>query len=82
MLAESFAPENPEIVGNEYMIVGTVDKKIWRENMKKPGIGDPDLYPFRGYEELRMTQGGWFREGQEPPVVSPRPSTEWVKSNH
>lgn len=26
-----------------------------------------------------MTMGGWFRADQEPPVMTPPPSTEWVK---
>ncbi|MCP4896662.1 MAG: hypothetical protein GY906_06760 [bacterium] len=33
---------------------------------------------FKRYEELRMAQGGWYREDQDPPVMEPSASTEWV----
>jgi hypothetical protein len=31
------------------------------------------------YEELRLTQPGWYPDGVEPPLMTPSPSTEWVK---
>jgi hypothetical protein len=34
------------------------------------------------YKELRMTQPGWYPAGQEPPVMPPPPSTEWIKPKH
>ena len=40
----------------------------------------PHIHDFKSYEELRMTMAGWFHKDQEPPVWTPPPSTEWVKS--
>ena len=81
-LTEMFRGIEPEIVGNAYLIFGTVEKKAWRENMRQPKPL-PELRAhisdFKSYEELRMTMGGWFLEGQEPPVMEPPESTEWVK---
>jgi len=31
------------------------------------------------YQELRMRQTGWYREGEKPPVRKPPPSQEWIK---
>jgi len=27
-----------------------------------------------------MTMAGWFRDGQDPPVMEPLPSKEWLKA--
>ena len=82
LLTHMFRGVEPEIVGNEYQVFATVDKKAWRENMQQPKPL-PELRAhisdFKSYEELRMTMGGWFREGLEPPVMEPPPSVEWVK---
>jgi hypothetical protein len=40
----------------------------------------PHIHDFKSYEELRMTMAGWFPQDQDPPVWTPPPSTEWVKS--
>jgi len=40
-----------------------------------PHISDFAKY----YQELRVTQVGWFHRDQEPPVMQPPPSQEWIK---
>ncbi len=74
---------HPEAIGNPYLILGTMDKKHWRESLTQPKgimesldyISDFAVY----YEELRMTQGGWFPKGQKPPIWQSPPSQEWVR---
>ena len=66
------------------MVMGTVDKKAWREGRKHPKpvseMIDSYLSTFQNYyQELRATQPGWYPEGKEPPLMDPPPSTEWVK---
>lgn len=81
-LTEMFREADPEIVGNAYLIIGTVEKKTWQEAMKKARPANEiraHVRDFKSYEELRMTQGGWFHEDQEPPVMEPPASEEWVK---
>lgn len=81
-LTEMFRAHKPELIGNDYLIFATIEKKVWRENMHhstplselRAHISD-----FKHYEEVRMTMGGWFRDGQEPPVMEPPASQEWVK---
>jgi hypothetical protein len=79
-----FLQNDPEVIGNNYMILGTVEKKAWREGMKQskeikeiiPYVSEFITY----YKELRMTQAGWFHKDQKPPVMKPPESKEWVKS--
>ena len=77
-----FLQLNPEVIGNNYLIIGTVVKKAWREHIEQTGPVEemqPYTHDFKSYEELRMTMAGWFRNDQEPPVMKPPPSREWVK---
>jgi hypothetical protein len=83
LLTQMFAPYHSAVIGNDYLIMGTVDKKAWRESMAHPK-SIPEMLPYvsrfkTSYQELRLTQPGWYPEGKEPPVQEPPPSTEWVK---
>jgi hypothetical protein len=84
LLANLFAQVNPAVIGNDYLIIGTVEKQGWREGLSQPkAVGDilPHVHDFKTYyEELRMTQPGWYREEEEPSVREPPTSTEWVKA--
>jgi hypothetical protein len=83
LLTSMFTQYDPSVVGNAYLIIGTVEKKAWREGLKQPkAVADmlPHAHDFKAYyQELRMTRPGWYRDDQEPPVMEPPPSTEWVK---
>ena len=81
-LTEMFLKINPEVIGNYYLVFGTVEKIAWRENMNqsKPlNEMRQHIHDFKSYQNLRMTMAGWFPEGQAPPVMKPPPSTEWMK---
>lgn len=84
LLAGMFRRYDPEVVGNDYLIIGTVEKAAWREGVQRPkAIADmlPHVSDFaKYYGELRVTRPGWYRADQEPPVMEPPPSQEWVKS--
>ncbi len=84
LLTEMFSQYNPAAIGNDYMIMGVVDKKAWREGLTQPKssaemLGYLSVFKTY-YKELRLTQPGWYKEGTEPPIMEPPPSTEWVKS--
>jgi hypothetical protein len=84
LLTSLFAEADPSVIGNNYLIAGTVDKKAWRKNMQRPGDATEMLTQHTSifktyYEELRLTQPGWYKEGVEPPEMPPPPSLEWVK---
>lgn len=77
-----FRERDPTMIGEEYIIVGTVEKKLWREGLtQSKGRSEifAQLHEFKTYEELQMTMRGWFPEKYPPPVEPPPPSTEWVK---
>lgn len=83
-LTTMFLKINPSFIGNEYMVFGTVDKKTWDEKSRRSA--DPSdilhhAHDFLSYHNLRMTMTGWFPEGQEPPIMKPPPSMEWVKTD-
>ncbi len=81
-LTELFVQNDPSVIGNEYVMIGTMEKKAWRKNLENPGVMKDDrpyIHDFKSFEEIRMTMAGWFKDGVEPPVMPPPPSTEWVK---
>lgn len=86
LLTSMFSQYAPQVVGNDYLIIGTVERKAWREGLKQPkAVGEmlPHASDFVAYyRELRMTQPGWYPADQEPPVMDPPPSEEWVKPRH
>ena len=82
LLTEKFLEINPEIIGNDYLVFGTVEKQAWRENINQPKPVNEmpnHISEFKSYKNLRMTMAGWFRDGQDPPVMEPPPSKEWLK---
>lgn len=84
LLTEMFRRANPAVIGNKYLVMGTVDKKAWREGLTQPKPAaemlDEHTSVFKTYyQELRSTRPGWYPEGVEPPVMPPPPSTEWLK---
>jgi hypothetical protein len=86
LLHELFSHVAPQVVGNDYLIVGSVEARAWRGNLnhpKKPAEILPHTHDFKcHYAELRFTMGGWFLEGQQAPMAKPPMSQEWVKSAH
>ena len=81
-LTEVFLRINPEIIGNSYLVFGTVKKKAWRENINQPKPPNEMLqyvHDFKSYQNLRMSMAGWFPKDQDPPVMDPPPPAEWVK---
>jgi hypothetical protein len=61
-LAHSFQSIAPHVVGKEYMVLGTVDKKFWSEGMQGKGIqldeGLAHTADFKKTYDLKV-EGGW-----------------------
>jgi 5-methylcytosine-specific restriction endonuclease McrA len=83
LLYSLFSQLAQEAIGNGYLIIGTVEKDAWRKGLKQPQSLEetlPHAHDFkRFYKELRMTQPGWYPDDQEPPVMEPPESQDWVK---
>ena len=83
LLTDLFHQRDPEAIGNDYLILGTVEKEAWRKGLKQSLAIDEirshasDFAEY--YKELRLTQPGWFLANQEPPIMEPPKSQEWVK---
>ncbi len=65
-LATMFLERAPEIIGNDYVVLGTVDKKVWRQGMIKaetledvlPHTADIKKYITLTYEPARWVPKG------------------------
>ncbi|ETR66643.1 MAG: hypothetical protein OMM_12528 [Candidatus Magnetoglobus multicellularis str. Araruama] len=69
-----------DVIGNNYLVFGTVEKKAWRENIKHPKFLDEmrqNIHDFISYQTIQMTMAGWFQKGMTGPVMDSPPSTEW-----
>lgn len=81
-LTKMFLEIDKYVIGNNYLIFGTVEKKAWRENINHQKPFDEMreyVHSFKSFQNIRMTMGGWFPKGVTPPVMEPPPSTDWVK---
>lgn len=62
LMAAYFEKQNPEMVGNKYLVFGTVERKDWKEGDK--GKMSPDdllqrTYVFKDVWNFDVTPGGW-----------------------
>jgi len=61
-LAHSFAKLAPEKIGNEYLVIGTLDNKVWRKGLEEGGqpLGDAldHVADFKKVLQLHV-EGGW-----------------------
>ncbi len=85
LLTGLFRQYDPQAVGNEYLIIGTVEKTPWREGLQhSKAIGEmlPHASDFAKYHsDMRVTCAGWYPKDLEPRVMEPAPSQEWVKGS-
>jgi len=84
LLTSLFSQKEPETVGSKYLIIGTIEKSSWREAQQRessvremlPHASDFALF----YPELSVSKPGWYKTGQDAPLMEPPLSQEWVKS--
>jgi hypothetical protein len=63
LLANLFAERAPEVIGNDYLVLGTVDRKVWREGLKQPkGTDDivAHLHDFKEVLTIEYQPAGWY----------------------
>ncbi|MBC8183076.1 hypothetical protein H8E88_18390 [candidate division KSB1 bacterium] len=63
-LYKIFIEIDPEMIGNEYYVVGTVDKKIWKKTIGKKSNFTQMLEhaaDFKEVLELKYQPAGWYR---------------------
>jgi hypothetical protein len=84
-LTALFIEKAPDVIGNDYLAVGTVEKSVWKAGLEKnqamneflPHTSDFATY----YEDLQLTRAGYYKADQKPPIAVPPPSQDWVKIN-
>jgi hypothetical protein len=65
LLANLFAERDPSIVGNDYLVMGTVERKAWRASLKKPMSpveALEQLHDFKEVWSLEFRPAGWYRD--------------------
>ncbi|HJT58937.1 MAG TPA: hypothetical protein VJ761_20680 [Ktedonobacteraceae bacterium] len=69
-LASIFAEKQPEVVGNDYLVVGTIDRPIWKRGTQQPltlqNMLD-ELHDFKEVVTFKLT-GGWVRDERKAPA--------------
>ena len=79
LLASMFAERDPSVIGNDYLVMGTVERRLWREGMKTDkGIGEllENLHDFIEVWKLEYQPGGWYRDKDVLPARQPRQGDE------
>ncbi len=66
-LTVAFESRNPDVIGNEYMVLGIVDRKAWRKGLKGEGndVGEmlDQIADFKEELELEYEPEGWRPSG-------------------
>ncbi|MGC9333737.1 MAG: plasmid pRiA4b ORF-3 family protein [Anaerolineae bacterium] len=63
LLANLFAEHSPEVIGNDYLVIGTVERKAWREGMEQPKDIDDILAHLHDFKEVLTVEyqpAGWY----------------------
>jgi len=63
ILASFFSEEEPEIVGNDYLIVGTLERDTWKRGTQQPLTLQEMLDALHDFKEVvtfKVTRGGWI----------------------
>jgi len=63
LMAAAFIQNNPKIIGNNYVVMGTVDKKDWREgdkNLLSPSEMVGRIYIFKDVWDFEVIPAGWY----------------------
>ena len=69
-LAALFEERDPSLVGNDYLVLGTVERQAWRQGMKQPkGIEEmlEHLHEFKEVRTVEYQPAGWY-PADEPPT--------------
>lgn len=56
----------PNIIGNDYFVIGTVDRKHWQKHLDKPpNIADSLKHAadFKAFYDIQFDPGGWHFDG-------------------
>jgi hypothetical protein len=65
LLANMFAARDPSLIGNDYLVMGTMERKAWRASLKEPMSTAEVLEQLHDFQEvwsLEFRPAGWYRD--------------------
>jgi hypothetical protein len=67
-LAHQFSTTAPAVIGYDYLVLGTVEKRIWASGLRGSGhqLGEALKHTadFKAVLELQVEPGGWYPASQ------------------
>ena len=63
LLAAIFTEQKPEVIGNDYLVLGTQDRAAWKRGIQQPSTLQDSLETLHDFKEVvtfKLT-GGWSR---------------------
>lgn len=67
-LAYNFETRAPELIGNPYFVIGTMDKKQWQKSLTDP-VAQKEAFDymadFKEVLDLVIEPGGWYFDGED-----------------
>ncbi len=68
-LAYKFESLMPEVIGNDYFIIGTVDKKFWQKQLSGDSASFEELVnnsaDIKKYLDFQYQPAGWYLDGEK-----------------
>ena len=52
LLAAVFSERKPEIIGNDYLVLGTVDRSVWRQRIRTPLVVQDALDQLQEFKQV------------------------------
>ena len=68
LLAAIFSTRNPEIIGNDYLVIGTMDRPDWKRGTQNQlPVKDmlEVLHDFKEVVKFEVVRGGWMPPGSD-----------------
>ena len=62
-----FEESKPEIMGNNYLVMGVAERRDWLEGKKgkmPQGETVERMFVFRDVLDIELVPAGWYREGE------------------
>ena len=77
-LTALFQERDPSVVGNSYLVLGTVELKTWKTSLSAPKSITEILQhtaDFKEYRKIEYFPGGWYPKDFVPPILPRRRKT-------
>jgi len=76
LMVASFEESKPEIIGNDYLVMGVAERRDWLESKKgkmPQGETIEHILVFKDVWNFELVRAGWYRDGEDE---GPRRSQE------